>query len=76
MRATGTGPAFTAGEDLLTIDNESSHADFTIAIPRHARWVEIRIGEDRVFLKDGARIVTDHAAPGVDSYVIPLTPGG
>jgi len=76
VRATGTGAAFTAGEDLLTIDNASSRADFTIAIPRHARLVEIRIGEDRVFLKDGARIVTGHAVPGVDTYVIPLRPGG
>lgn len=75
VRATGTGASFTAGEDVLTVGNANSLADFTIEIPRNARLVEIRIGEERVFLKDGTRIVARHAATGMDAYVIPLTAG-
>jgi len=75
VRATGTGASFTSGEQMLTVGNGSSVADFAIAIPRHARLVEIRIGQDRVFLKDGARIVTASQLQGADVWMIPLSPG-
>lgn len=73
VRATGTGASFTAKEEMLTIDNANSRARFAIAIPRDARLVEIRIGEDRVFLKDRSRIVTTNATSGAETWVIPLT---
>ncbi len=76
VRATGAGASFTAGEEVLTIDNTNSRADVAIAIPRRARLVEIRIRERRVFLKDGARIVTDYSVTGADTYVIPFEPIG
>lgn len=72
VRATGAGASFTSGDDALTIDNANSRADFAVAIPRNARMVEIRIGERRVFLKNGARIVTDYGVTYPDTYLIPL----
>jgi hypothetical protein len=71
VRASGSGASFTAGEDVLTIDNSNSRADFAISIPRNAPQVEVRIGNARVFYKEGAGIVTDYPVDA-GTYVIPL----
>ncbi|MEO5579936.1 MAG: hypothetical protein ABIR58_04705 [Gemmatimonadaceae bacterium] len=73
VRATGTGASFTSGEQLLSVGNANSTADFLIAIPRNAPLVEIRVGESRVFLKDGPGIDTAFPAQGRDAWIIPLS---
>lgn len=66
---------FASGADRLLIDNEGSSATFEIRIPRSATWVEIRVGGDRVFLKDGSRVTTT-GSMSVGGYVLRLTPPG
>ena len=73
VRAESTGAAFDAGEDRLAIDNTRGTSDFSVAIPRDARLVEIRIGGDRIFLKDRNRIEASQVANAPGNYVIPLT---
>jgi hypothetical protein len=70
VRALGLGAAFDAGETRLRIDNRGSRASFEIEIPRTAARVEIRIAEERVFLKEGMHVTTDTPLRG--RYVIPL----
>ncbi|MFN2399423.1 MAG: anti-sigma factor [Gemmatimonadaceae bacterium] len=56
VRALTGAASFTSGADRLVIDNPSSSATFEIQIPRAAPRVEIRVGEDRIFLKEGSRV--------------------
>ena len=55
------GPAgaarFASEADRLVIDNEGTTATYDIEIPRNAPRVEIRLGERRLFLKEGDRLV-------------------
>ena len=71
VRAPSGAATFTSDPDRVVIDNRGSTADFDIAIPRGTTRVEIRIGDRRVFLKDGARIIT--VAPDSGRYRIALT---
>ena len=65
------GPAsFSSADERLAIDNHDP-ASFEIQIPRAAPRIEIRIGDRRVFLKDGARISTQATALN-DNYQLPL----
>jgi hypothetical protein len=58
----GSGAArFESDEDVLRIDNAASTATFEIVIPQGAPRIEIRIGDERVFLKEGQEIVTGAA---------------
>lgn len=66
VRASSGAAVFTSGVDRLVIDNGGSTATFGIEIPRAAPRVEIRVGDARVFLKEGSRV----RGP----YVIPLRP--
>jgi hypothetical protein len=66
---------FTSGVDRLVIENAGSVADFDIQIPEAAPWVEIRVGNVRVLLKEGSRITT--AAPAASTpYLLPLNSNG
>lgn len=63
---------FTSDVDRLVIDNRGSAASFEIAIPATAPRVEIRVGADRIFLKDGARVTTAGSARGRAPFLLPL----
>jgi hypothetical protein len=73
VRALEGRAAFTSDDDVLWIDNRGSTASFEIRIPRAAPRVEIRIGDQRVFLKDASRITTDAPVRGDGAYVLPLS---
>lgn len=71
VRARSGAATFTSSSDRLVVDNRGSTADFDITIPSGAIRVEIRIGDRRVFVKDGTRITT--VAPASGLYRIGLT---
>jgi len=56
VRRRGGAATFAAEIDRLRIVTGSAPTDFEIAIPRQARWVEVVVGDRRVFLKDGPRV--------------------
>lgn len=62
VRAPSDAASFTSAEGRLVIENRSRGAVFDIDIPRSAPRVEIRVGGQRAFLKDGASI----SAPVID----------
>ena len=65
---------FTSEPDRLVIHNQGSSANFGIAIPNAAPRVEIRVGEEPRFLKEGPHITTRPAMTGPTArYVVPLT---
>jgi hypothetical protein len=65
---------FTSEPDRLVIHNQGSSANFDIAVPTSAPRVEIRVGEEPRFLKEGPRITTRPPMTGTNSrYVVPLT---
>lgn len=70
VQAPSGAATFTSNPDHLVIDNRGSVADFDIEIPRGAPRIEIRIGDRRIFFKEGARITTVVADTG--PYRIPL----
>lgn len=49
---------FASKADFVLIGVRDSTAAFDVRIPLHAPWIEIRSGEDRVFLKDGGRVTS------------------
>lgn len=72
-----TGAAtFTSGAGRLLIDVRDPSAAFEVQIPRSAPWVEIRVGEDRLFLKEGERVSTSGSTSAVGGYLLRLTPSG
>lgn len=72
VRRLGGAAPFTSGVDHLTIANDGSTADYEIELPRGAPWVEVRLGERRVLLKDGPRVVTDAPVDAQGRYLLPL----
>ena len=65
---------FTSEPDRLVIHNQGSSANFEIAIPATAPRVEIRVGEESRFLKEGPRITTrPPMTVPTGRYVVPLT---
>jgi hypothetical protein len=71
-RALGGGVTFTTEVDRLTVENRGATADYEIELPRGAWWVEIRVGERRLLLKDGDRVVTDAPKDRRGRYVLHL----
>jgi anti-sigma factor RsiW len=63
--------AYTSSAGYLLIRGRDSSAVFDVLIPRSAPWVEIRVLDERVFLKEGARVATGASHMG-DHYVLPL----
>jgi hypothetical protein len=76
VRATMGAATFTSDVDRLVIDNQGSTATFEILIPRAAPRVEIRMGGDRIFLKDGLRVTTRESTDPRGPYLVPLRPRG
>jgi len=66
---------FTSKSEYLLIGVKDPAASFDVRIPRSAPWVEIRAGEDRLFLKEGLRISTSGSG-SAGSYFMPLTSPG
>ncbi len=62
----------TSGAEQLTIENRGTSADWEIDVPIDAPWVEITIGDRRVFLKEGQRANADAPFDAGGRYVIPL----
>jgi hypothetical protein len=73
-RAVEGAATFATGANGLTIGNRGSSADYEIELPAAAPWIEILVGDTRLLLKDGDRILTSAPAIG-GRYRIPLRPG-
>jgi len=63
---------FSAEIDGLRIETSGAPATFDIGVPSAARWVEVLVGGRRVFLKDGAHIVSDARPDSLGRYTISL----
>jgi len=74
VRAPADAATFTSSADQLLIANRSSSATFEIRIPGAAPRVEIRVGSDRVFLKQGALVTTSGSTNAGGSYLLRLKP--
>jgi len=66
---------FTSKSEYLLIGVKNPAASFDVRVPRSAPWVEIRAGEDRLFLKEGQRISTSGSSSAGGEYVLRLTTG-
>ena len=72
--------SFTAAENAILVhptgDAAPAEAGVTyeIQIPRSAPHIEIRVGSDRIFLKDGARIIAPAASSDSGPFRLRLTP--
>ena len=62
VRALTGSPTFNAGTDRLVVDAPDALATFEVRIPRDAPRVQIVLGDTRIVLKEGSRIVTQPAA--------------
>lgn len=76
VRAPVGAAAFNSSDGRLVIENAGSVATFDIGIPRTAARVEIRVDGERLFLKDGARVIDTNALPSGGVYVLPLRKPG
>jgi hypothetical protein len=75
VRAPQGAATFTSDVNRLTIDNRVAASTFEIAIPRSSRRVEIRVKNDRIYLKEGGRITP--AAPDTgEVHVLRIAPAG
>jgi hypothetical protein len=63
---------FTSDLDRLQIDSKGDSAHFQILIPRGAPLVEVQLGGRQVFLKQGARVVTQARPDARGDYLILL----
>jgi len=73
VRSLGGTASFTTGVDRLTVVSEGRPARFEVEVPRPATMVEIRVGGERVWLKDGSRIVTEAAIDPQGRYLVRLS---
>jgi hypothetical protein len=64
---------FTSKSEYLLIGVKNPAASFDVRVPRSAPWVEIRAGENQLFLKEGQRISTSGPGSAGRSYVLRLT---
>lgn len=71
VRAPTGAAEFTSTDGRLAIVNNAPDAVYEIAIPRHARHVEIRVGGRRLFVQDGGRITSGAVAAG-GRYILSL----
>lgn len=77
VRAPPGAAAFTSGVDQLVIDDQATSPTFEIQIPRAAPWIEIRVGGDRIFLKEGPRVTARASGDSTGAagfYSLPLAP--
>ncbi|MEO6463273.1 MAG: zf-HC2 domain-containing protein [Candidatus Eisenbacteria bacterium] len=72
---TGSGAAtFTTGSAELAIDVLADGAVFAIDVPRTAPRIEIRLGGESVFLRQGGRTILPPGSPGAETREIFLGP--
>ena len=72
VQSSSSAVTFTSELDRLLIDNTGAAGSFEIRIPQSASRVDIRVGDTRVFLKEGQRIDTRGDRLPEGSWVIPL----
>lgn len=72
IQAPAGSATFTSKSEYLLIVVKNPAANFDVRVPRSAPWVEIRAGDDRVFLKEGQRISTSGSS-AAGGYVLRLT---
>ena len=73
VRAPIGAATFTSEADQLMIQNSGSSSTFEIQIPRAARRVEIRVGTQRLLLKEGASVFAGRSADSRGRYRLPLS---
>jgi len=73
IRAGQGAASFGSDDGRLIVDNTGSTADFMIEIPRSAERVEIRLGPDRLLLKEGARVIAV-GGETAEPFLLPLSP--
>jgi hypothetical protein len=66
---------FTSDANRVVVDNRGSTAVFEIRIPDAAPRVEIRLGDRRIFLKEGGWVTTEDAAGGRGPFLLSLRGG-
>lgn len=72
----GGAPIFTSEADRVVV-GAGPPAVFEIRVPRDVPRVEVRVGERRVFLKEGSSVSTDAAPDAAGRYLLRLDdPGG
>ena len=72
IQAPSGAASFTTKADFVLIGVRNSSATFEVRIPRSAPSVEIQVDDDRVFLKDGSRIITSGSTNAAGDYILPL----
>ncbi|MEW5917515.1 MAG: hypothetical protein AB1762_13975, partial [Gemmatimonadota bacterium] len=72
VRAPLGSATFTSESDRLLIEPHVPTLVVDIAVPRRAPFVEVQVGEQRVFLKRGGTVTLREAAPSGERYRIPL----
>jgi hypothetical protein len=79
ITATGEGPNYTVGRDIITVDNRAAPGlNYEVEIPPPAQLpaVTIRVGDHVVFAREGATITTTSPRRPDGSYRIPLSGSG
>ncbi len=74
IRSENSAAGFTSGPDRVVVANRGGSADFRIQIPRNAPHVEVRVGNRRIFLMQGATITADGPADAGGVYALSLNP--
>jgi hypothetical protein len=73
VRRTDGEGRFVAEIEGLRIETDGKPANFAIALPQTAPWIEVAVGTRRVFLKDGSRITADARPDSLGRYILTLT---
>lgn len=71
-RRLGGSASFTSDEDRLTISNVGAQADYEVDLPRGAPWIEVRVAERQLLVKDGDRTTTDVPRDAQGRWVVAL----
>jgi hypothetical protein len=74
VRAPMGAATYTSDAEQLVIQNSGSSSAFEIQIPRSARRVEIRVGSQQIFLKEGLSVRTGQSADSRGRYRLALGP--
>lgn len=74
VRAPNGAATFTSDAERLIVDNTGSVSNFEIQIPRTAPRVEMRVGTERRYLKDRARVVAGTPADAQGMLRLSLRP--
>jgi hypothetical protein len=70
---TSTGQTtFDSGTDRLVVRHTGAPGRIEISIPRSAYWVEVKVGESRVLVTEGARVIGEVKPDHGGRYLIPL----